>query len=205
MYARTVGRKVKASAAASAEELDGDVPSVGIGKALTVILVLHILAIIAIYVGTQWNGDDGSGTSNAIAHDLDNKSANETSATTSKNTGTVYLDVPSSYDLEGDTKIQIPAVQGDEINQRPSVDPVLTVEPAPRRPRVIKPKRDPNRGQPIARREIANYAQYKIQKGDTFYRLAKDYNIKQQEIIDMNPNVDASKMKIGMIVKVPAR
>ena len=204
MYARTVGRKVKASAAASAEELDGDVPSVGIGKALTVILVLHILAIIAICVGTQWNGDDGSGTSNAIAHDLDNKSANETSATTSNNTGTVYLDVPSSYDLEPDTRSQVPAVQGDAINQRPAVDPVLTVEPR-RRPRVIKPKRNPNNDQPMARRENTKYAQYKIQKGDTFYRLAKDFNIKQQEIIDMNPNVDASKMKIGMIVRVPAR
>ena len=48
MYARTIGRKIRASAAASADELDGDVPNVGIGKALTVILILHVLAILAI-------------------------------------------------------------------------------------------------------------------------------------------------------------
>ncbi len=201
MYARTVGKKVKASAAASAEELDGDVPSVGIGKALTVILILHVLAIAAIYVGTQWRGDDDGSKSNAIVLDVDKDTANEPSDTTNDNPGTVYLDTPASYDLDNDGQSNTEA--GNEINDRPSNDQGLTVEPRKRRPRVIKPRRNPNKLQPVSNPKVAAFTDYKIQKGDNFYRLAKKYKIKQQQLIDMNPNVKASRMKIGMIVKVP--
>ena len=203
MYARTVGKKVKASAAASADELDGDVPSVGIGKALTVILILHVLAIVAIYVGTQWRGDDPSGKSNAVALDVDNKSANETGESANNNAGTVYLDTPSSYDL--DNNVQSNTGTGNEINDRPNQDPGLAVEPRRRRPRVIKPRRDPNKAQPMSQPTVTSYASYKIKKGDNFYRLAKKYNVKQQELINMNPNVNAIKMKIGMVINVPQR
>ena len=201
MYARTVRKKVKASAAASAEELDGDVPSVGIGKALSVILILHVLAIFAIYLGTQWKGDDGNGKSNAIALDLDNKSADETSIAPNNNAGTVYLDTPSSYDL--DNNPQVNSATGHELNQ----DRTLAVEPRQRSPRVIKPRRDPNKEQRMGQRSddhrLAGYGEYKIKSGDTFYRLAKKFNIKQQELIDMNPSVNVSNMKIGMTVRVP--
>jgi LysM repeat protein len=201
MYARTVGRKVKATAAASADELDGDVPSVGIGKALTVILILHVLAIMAIYLGTQWKDDDGNGKNNAVAIDLDNKSENETGETNNANAGTVYLDTPASYDLDNDG--QSNSVSGDAMNTRPSLDPLLTVEPRKRAPRVIKPRRDPNKVEPMGNSTSGDYAKYKIKSGDTFYRLAKKYNVKQQDLIDMNPNVNTSKMKIGMLVNVP--
>ena len=100
MYARTVGKKVKASAAASADELDGDVPNVGIGKALTVILILHVFAIIAIYVGTQWRNGDGDNSNGALTIDVDNKSADETSEAVNDNPGVVTLDTPSSYNLD---------------------------------------------------------------------------------------------------------
>lgn len=201
MYARTVGKKVKASATATADELDGDVPSVGIGKALTVILILHVLAIVAIYAGTQWKGDDDKGKSNAIAIDLDNKSANETGAPTSNNAGTVYLDTPASYELNNNN--QTNSATGNEMNQRPSQAPVMTVEPRKRSPRIIKPRRDPNKVEPMRNQRVANYGHYQIKSGDTFYRLAKKYNIKQQELMDMNPSVNASKLKIGMTVNVP--
>ncbi len=201
MYARTVGKKVKASAAASAEELDGDVPSVGIGKALTVILILHVLAIAAIYVGTQWRGDDDDSKSNAIVLDVDKDSADEPNETTNDNPGTVYLDAPASYDLNNND--QSNTGTGNEINDRPNTGQGLTVEPRKRRPRIIKPRRDPNKPQPVSNPTVTAYTDYKIQKGDNFYRLAKRYKIKQQQLIDMNPNVNASRMKIGMIVKVP--
>ncbi|MGJ8657577.1 MAG: LysM peptidoglycan-binding domain-containing protein [Akkermansiaceae bacterium] len=202
MYARTVGKKVKASAAASADELDGDVPNVGIGKALTVILILHVLAIMAIYVGTQWKDDEGKTKSNAVAVDLDNKSAEETGESSNSNAGTVYLDTPSSYDLDNNAESN--SENGDAMNDRPSQDPALSVEPRRRTPRVIKPRRDPNKAEPMFQAvAVASYGHYKIKSGDTFYRLAKKYNVKQQDLIDMNPNVNASKMKIGMIVNVP--
>lgn len=203
MYARTVGKKVKASAAASADELEGDVPSVGIGKALTVILILHVLAIVAIYVGTQWKGDDSNGKSNAIALDLDNKSADETGQTTNTNTGTIYLDAPSSYDLDNDTQAEAAATN--EILNDPAAEQRLAVEPPRRRPKVIKPRRNPNKIRAMSNPTPAytEYSTYKIQKGDNFYRLAKKYNVKQQELIDMNPDVDARKMKPGMSINVP--
>jgi LysM repeat protein len=198
MYARTIGKKVRASAAASADELDGDVPSVGIGKALTVILILHVLAIAAICVGTQWRGDDNISKSSAIVADLDKEEVDEPNEPSNDTPGKVYLDAPASYDLSNDGS-------GDEINDRPSNDQGLAVEPKKRRPRVIKPRRDPNKPQPrdnsIA--TVKTSTDYKIQKGDNFYRLAKRYKVKQQELINMNPTVNASRMKIGMIIKVP--
>lgn len=201
IYARTVGKKVKASAAASAEELDGDVPSVGIGKALSVILILHVLAIAAIYVGTQWRGNDDDSKGNAIALDVDKENTDKQSETTNDNPGTVYLDTPASYDL--DNNGQSNSGTGNDINDQPNNDQGLTVEPRKRRPRVIKPRRDPNKPQPLNNPTVTAYNDYKIQKGDNFYRLAKRYKVKQQKLIDMNPNVNASRMKIGMIVKVP--
>lgn len=48
-------RKQRVSASASADMLDSEVPNASIGRALTVILVLHLVAIGAIYLGIQWN------------------------------------------------------------------------------------------------------------------------------------------------------
>lgn len=201
MYARTVGKKVKASAAASADELDGDVPSVGIGKALTVILILHVLAIVAIYVGTQWRGDDGNTKNNAIVADIENEDSNPIDDSTNDEPGTIRLDAPASYNLDNNS--QGNSGNGDAMNSRPGVDQGLAVEPKKRRPRVIKPRRDPNNPRPKNNPSDASYVNYEIKKGDNFYRLAKRYNVKQQELIDMNPTVDASRMKIGMTIKVP--
>ena len=48
-------RKQRVSAAGSADMLDSEVPNASIGRALTVILLLHLVAIGAIYLGIQWN------------------------------------------------------------------------------------------------------------------------------------------------------
>lgn len=58
LHARLTKRKQRVSASADAAMLDSDVPSVGVGRALTVILALHVIAIGAIYVGTQWKKSD---------------------------------------------------------------------------------------------------------------------------------------------------
>ena len=179
MYARTVGKKVRASAAASADELDGDVPSVGIGKALSVILILHVLAIAAIYIGTQWEGDDKSGQSNAIVVDDDTNDEEQIAEPINDNPGTVYLDTPASYDLSNESQ---GARTGDEMNDRPGTDQGLTVEPQKRRPRVIKPRRDPNKPKPMTDAANVSYVEYKIQKGDNFYRLAKKYKVNMFKI-----------------------
>jgi len=65
LYAKT-GRKRRIHAATAVADphvsLESDVPNVGIGRALLVILVLHIVAIGAIYVHSTFFGNESSGT-----------------------------------------------------------------------------------------------------------------------------------------------
>jgi len=65
LHARTRGKKKqRAAMAGSAEDLGADVPSVGIGRALFVILVLHVVAIGAVVMHTKWTeGQQGNGFS----------------------------------------------------------------------------------------------------------------------------------------------
>ncbi|MBT8038269.1 MAG: LysM peptidoglycan-binding domain-containing protein [Verrucomicrobiae bacterium] len=68
LYAKT-GRKRRLNAATATADphidLESDVPNVGIGRALLIILVLHILAIAAIYVHSTFFGNDAGSTTNA--------------------------------------------------------------------------------------------------------------------------------------------
>lgn len=63
LYAKT-GRKRRLNAATTAAvephvELESDVPNVGIGRALLVILILHVVAIAAIYIHSTFFGGEG--------------------------------------------------------------------------------------------------------------------------------------------------
>ncbi len=68
LYAKT-GRKRRLHAATATADahidLESDVPNVGIGRALLIILVLHILAIGAIYVHSTFFGNDGESTASS--------------------------------------------------------------------------------------------------------------------------------------------
>lgn len=68
LYAKT-GRRRRLNAATTAAvephvDLESDVPNIGIGRALLVILVLHILAIAAIYVHSTFFGSEADATAN---------------------------------------------------------------------------------------------------------------------------------------------
>ena len=68
LYAKT-GRRRRLNAATSATadphaDLESDVSNIGIGRALLVILVLHILAIAAIYVHSTFFGNEVNATAN---------------------------------------------------------------------------------------------------------------------------------------------
>ncbi len=68
LYAKT-GRKRRLHAATATADahidLESDVPNVGIGRALLIILVLHILAIGAIYVHSTFFGNDSESTADS--------------------------------------------------------------------------------------------------------------------------------------------
>lgn len=46
--------------------------------------------------------------------------------------------------------------------------------------------------------------QYKIEKGDNFYTIAKKLKTTTKKIIEANPNVDPARLKIGQMINVPA-
>jgi LysM repeat protein len=43
-----------------------------------------------------------------------------------------------------------------------------------------------------------------VVKGDSFYTLAKKYNVSSKAIAEANPGVDSAKLKIGQKLKIPA-
>ncbi|MDD5262194.1 MAG: LysM peptidoglycan-binding domain-containing protein [Methylacidiphilales bacterium] len=60
----------------------------------------------------------------------------------------------------------------------------------------------------VARAAVANstvgYKSYKVAKGDTLWKIAKNFKAKPAEIAKLNGISDPSKLKVGMRIKVPA-
>lgn len=43
-----------------------------------------------------------------------------------------------------------------------------------------------------------------VEKGETFFGIAKKYNVLPGDLMDFNPSVDPNKMNIGLVLKIPA-
>src|SRR5882724_77959 len=50
---------------------------------------------------------------------------------------------------------------------------------------------------------LAEGTEHTIMKGDSFFTLAKKYNVSQKAIVNANPGVDPTRLKIGQKVKIP--
>jgi len=46
---------------------------------------------------------------------------------------------------------------------------------------------------------------YMIQQGDTLYKIANQYNVTVQEIIDANPNINPFNLYAGQIIQIPSQ
>lgn len=90
LQAKLTRRKQRVSAAASADTLDQDVPNVGVGRALTVILALHVVAIAAIYIGTQWNKGEVTTESDSAVAAVDTSKVNTNLQNDFVRTGETY-------------------------------------------------------------------------------------------------------------------
>jgi len=221
LFAKTAVRKQKASTASAADmdDIEGDIPKVGIGRALTVILVLHVVAIAAIYMGTKWKGAEPEASKSVAAYDEDNK---DTSAKiNSGNKDKFKVGVPTSYQqFPRDPQVghQMPAAQNNttaaqsQTQYRPQIgtatQPTVIMDPAPtttRQPRVIRPRRNPNAHVNLPPAQEVRYKSHTIVSGDTIYRIALRNNVKDQEILDLNNIADARKIRIGMVIKVPVK
>lgn len=52
-------------------------------------------------------------------------------------------------------------------------------------------------------KDTANYIYHLVEKGETFYGLARKYNITQQDILDANLDLTTSTLKVGDYIKIP--
>jgi LysM repeat protein len=50
----------------------------------------------------------------------------------------------------------------------------------------------------------AEGTEHTVMKGDSFFTLAKKYNVSTKAIASVNPGVDSTKLKIGQKLKIPA-
>jgi len=55
----------------------------------------------------------------------------------------------------------------------------------------------------LAPSALAEGTEHTIMKGDSFFTLAKKYNVSQKSIVNANPGVDPTRLKIGQKVKIP--
>ncbi len=205
LYTRII-RKRQHATTANPDDLEGDVPSVGIGRALTVILVLHIVVIAAIWVGINWQGSDNSGSNSAITTIDEKESDNPKAELVTEGVGSLTRDRPASYDLGNATSNQTQIIQvqqvNDAVSDRPDLGLGSNTEQA-RQPRVIRPTRNPNLATaPVA---AVSTRKYVVVSGDTIYRIAKKNNVKQAEVMAINPGVVASKIRPGQIILVPVK
>ncbi len=81
----------------------------------------------------------------------------------------------------------------DEILKSYAVKAQVPSEPA-RQPEVKKEKLD---------KPLAKTTEVTVRKGDVLSRIAKQHNVKVEEIIVLN-NLESAKLKVGQVLKVPA-
>lgn len=213
VFAKTAARKQRASAAATDadfDEMDGDIPQVGIGKSLTVILVLHIVAIIAIYVGTKWQGSEPAENNAVVAYDEKNKE--DSSQPNADNKHKFRVGQPSSYqkfERSSEVSHQLPTTPDRGVSEAGvAAEQVVTSDQASsitRKPRLITPKRNPNIVVPQASTSQLASKSYTVASGDTIYRIALRNNVKQQEILDLNNIANANKIHPGMVIQIPVK
>ena len=193
LHARTRGRKKqRAAMVGSAEDLGADVPNVSIGRALIVILVLHIVAIVAVFVHTKLtNGQGGSGealtaapTQNTSAVVVEEKKREPFTTNTPQ-----VVPQPAPNPAPAPTHSILPTVV-----QQPTVNPLS--QPAPSQPSQVV---TPNHRYPTTASN--GIAIYKVKSGDSAWRIATNHKMTVDEFLKLN-NKTSSAIKVGEKVKV---
>ena len=95
----------------------------------------------------------------------------------------------NANELPVNTNVPAPAVTS---------TPPVAVTPAAQVPSPL-----PTTTRETAPPSLAEGTEHTIMKGDSFYTLAKKYNVSQKAIVAANPGVDPTRLKIGQKVKIP--
>jgi uncharacterized protein YbbC (DUF1343 family) len=74
-----------------------------------------------------------------------------------------------------------------------------------RRPYLLYPERGSGAasGRAPSASRWSRYAEVTISKGDTLHRIAKDYGVEVNDILEVNPGIDAQRLQIGQKLRVP--
>lgn len=99
------------------------------------------------------------------------------------------------------------------VKDRESIAKLATVQ-APKHRQTVEAKQpkaeaaaENNGGKdtPAAAQASSDEKTHKIQSGDTFQKLAKKYSVSVEDIIKANPDANPSRLKIGQLIKIPAK
>jgi len=229
LHAKT--RRKQRAATATAEELDGDVPSVGVGRALIVILVLHVIAIGAIIAHTHLNketdyvdsalsnntGIDNS--SNALLFsDEDVKDAADKVAVEPKDSTNLLTDQKPvadepQADVENDLfdPLSVNKVDSDQLNTPQVIIPEVVEQP---KAVIVKPRVRPESMTQVAEKVVvvetpktvsSSGQVHTVVSGDTFYKIMRTYGVSKDALMEINTISDPSKIRLGQKIKIPTK
>lgn len=202
VHARTQRKRRQAVAAtARPGELQAEVPHKSLASVWMVVIILHVVAIGVIYVAIEWNKS---------------KLAEVELPSSSPSIDGRYEGLEPKLVKSGDTyesfaqRYNVSVEQLRELNQNTTIHAgkvlYLPKEPAPV---VVRVSPNPQTQQSTARAVVvepatqAVGAQYKVQKGDSIYRIAKKYGVSQADLMQHNGITDARHLKIGQTLKIP--
>jgi len=229
VHARTT-RRQRVAATADAVDLEGDVPNVGVARALLIILGLHVVAIAGIFVHNRYFDAEAAGDSQPQA---------KVAAAT---TGTEQKISPSDHPYvvqPSDTYARVAAKHGvseeglrlANANVPLRAGRILRI-PARRIVAVESPelarRRENTSGagsqaaaagalptdavliRPATRRvtapaeAVGSSDGYVVQPGDSVWRIANRFGIPQEKLMEANGIDDPRKMRAGMTLRIPS-
>lgn len=207
LYAKTRGRKKQRAATmvGSAENLGADVPNVGIGRALIVILVLHIVAIGAVYLHSEWIKDNPSTFESTKAVTPAVEDISEKIISPQKEVQPVVKEAERTPLVA--TPESEPVVE--EVVENNGILPSYATQP---REEAITPVTNPLNEEPsqaavratpntVHAASTVEYINYTVQKGDSVWRITNRTGMSADEFCKLN-GIKNNVIKIGQVVKV---
>ena len=214
--------------------LDSDVPNASIGRALTIILMLHLVAIGVIYIGIKWNKgqfDDiipASASTQAAATNVDISNVNAGLRPAFVVAGDTYesfaarhqVDVQELRKVNNNTtihagkrlrlpaeviKVTSPVVAALPVSDRPALPATNNVVNVPstavrKAPRAVIVKPNIPQAQLVAGGQT-----YKVQSGDSVWRISNKFKVSQTALMKLNGMSDARQLRSGVTLKIPAQ
>ncbi len=218
MFARTASRRQRA-ATASANDFESEVPNQSIGQVLLVLLILHVVAIVGIYVHS--NFIDVSSTTSApkspaalaAVEASGNDEAPSIQEQLNQSTPPIASGDDSQYDMHrcmpNETyatiaaKYQVSETKLREVNAGGrGFTPGDTIRIPKPEPKLITPKVADRRAVPVGPTDSGNTV--KVAPGSTLSRIARENGVTIEALMELNGITDPRKLRAGQTLKLPA-